>query len=104
MPDWFLSVAEGSADRCDEPKTLLTSLPISHTRQRRASFPDDLRQRLAGRTAFCSSFEHSLIMRSLTVTVCHWQMSEFSLISKYFYANRRAPSTWDWETQKCESG
>ena len=40
MPDWFLSVAEGSAYRCDEPKTLLTSLPISHTRQRRAITDD----------------------------------------------------------------
>src|SRR5271165_4584130 len=40
MPDWFLSVAEGSAYRCDEPKTLLTSLPISHTRQRRAKYKD----------------------------------------------------------------
>src|ERR1700747_461523 len=36
MPDWFLSVAEGSADRLHEPKTLLTSLPIINTGQRRA--------------------------------------------------------------------
>jgi hypothetical protein len=38
MPDWFLSVAEGSADRLHEPKTLLTSLPIINTGQRRAFF------------------------------------------------------------------
>jgi hypothetical protein len=37
MPDWFLSVAEGSADRLHEPKTLLTSLPIINTGQRRAN-------------------------------------------------------------------
>ena len=36
MPDWFLSVAEGSADRLHEPKTLLTSLPIINSGQRRA--------------------------------------------------------------------
>src|SRR6267143_1697666 len=37
MPDWFLSVAESSADWLHESKTPLTSLPITHTRQRRAS-------------------------------------------------------------------
>jgi hypothetical protein len=32
-----LSVAEGSADWFHEPKMLLTSLPITHTGQRRAN-------------------------------------------------------------------
>jgi hypothetical protein len=50
MPDWFLSVAEGSADRLHEPKTLLTSLPIINTGQRRAKkqpHADTIRQRVA---------------------------------------------------------